>query len=1096
VNGNAQQGLFQQLSVLVGPLRAAAQSEYVLRSMALSVGWDLDEITGLPVGDLQARLNELINGVETLSAFLEKPPQTLSELRASLDAAKQVFGAIRNISSILDEGAQPSQFKEFGRDLISAMTVAHLQGASPLLYHLAVLFTVIEPANNQSLSEPVFDSAGKLVRVPHSRPELRLSRVVDLIKSPEDVLETEYLGPGGLETAADARRAADKLFPRLGAVLAALGANVAYGFKPGYGIDLGDPDNLAGGMLTAWIEPQGVDSEAGATLSLSPAEQGDLGLVVSPFGSVEFTQLFESWALSANLTAGVDAFALGPNGFRLLLGEGGSGDRVSARLELSRQVEAEGSVTRVGSTTGTRLEAKTLRILAEANLQPAEQEYGLLAEVGEAVLVVVPGDGDGFLKEILPADGLRVNFDMALGWSNRLGLHFRGSGGLEAEFPLHLSIGPIAIDSIHLAIRAEADGIRNELAATAGVQLGPVNAVVDQIGLAATLTFPEEGGNLGVADLDLRFKPPTGAGLVIDAAVVVGGGYLFFDAQKEEYGGILQLEIAETIAVKAIGLLTTRMPDGSKGFSLVVIIAAEGFPPIQLGFGFTLTGIGGLLGINRTVMVDVLRSGLKNGTLGSILFPDDPIRNAPQIVSDLRAVFPPVKDRYVFGPMAIIGWGTPAILTLEIGLILELPEPVRLIILGRLRAVLPDEDHALVHVRMDAIGVIDFNKGEVSLDATLYDSRILAFVLTGDMALRANWGAQPNFILAIGGFNPRFPAPAGFPQLARLALSLGDSDNPRLRFESYLALTSNTVQFGARLDFSYSAAGFTLAGFLGFDALFQFSPFEFIADVGAMVALKRGGSVLMGVFLDITLAGPTPWHVWGEATFKVLIFKVSIRFDHRFGREEPPSLPEPIDVLALLVEALSDRRNWSSALPRGEHPIVSLRDSVTTQTQPVLRVHPLAELAVRQRVVPLNRPLTKFGNAPLAGGITSFTLAASRIDNTPLPMPSTMVRDAFALAQYQEMSDEEKLARPAFETQDAGLQFGVEEAAYQYEALTDTAISYETLIIDPTRPPEKVTEPYVLPQPVLDAVVGLGAAGQALIRRSGSSRYRALALAA
>ena len=51
---------------------------------------------------------------------------------------------------------------------------------------------------------------------------------------------------------------------------------------------------------------------------------------------------------------------------------------------------------------------------------------------------------------------------------------------------------------------------------------------------------------------------------------------------------------------------------------------------------------------------------------------------------------------------------------------------------------------------------------------------------------------------------------------------------------------------------------------------------------------------------------------------------------------------------------------------------------------------------------------------------------------------------------------------------------------------------YETLIIDPTRPAEKVTEPYVLPQAVLDAVVSLGAAGQAVIRRSGSSRYREL----
>jgi hypothetical protein len=344
-------------------------------------------------------------------------------------------------------------------------------------------------------------------------------------------------------------------------------------------------------------------------------------------------------------------------------------------------------------------------------------------------------------------------------------------------------------------------------------------------------------------------------------------------------------------------------------------------------------------------------------------------------------------------------------------------------------------------------------------------------------------------VLAIGGFNPRFPAPAGFPQLARLALSLADSDNPRLRFEAYFALTSNTVQFGARFDFSYSAAGFTLAGFLGFDTLFQFDPFEFTADVSAMVALKRGSRVLMGLFLEVTLAGPTPWHIWGKATFKVLFFKVSIRFDHRFGRDAPPALPEPIDVLTLLVEALSDRRNWSSALPQGEHPIVSLRDSATTQA---LRVHPLAELTVRQRVVPLNRPVTKFGNAPLAGGTTSFTVTAAGIDNTPLRMPSTMLREAFALAQFEELSDEEKLTQPSFATHDAGLQFGVDEAAYQDDALLDTAIAYETLLIDPTRPAEKVAEPYVLPQTVLDAVVGLGAAGQAVLRRRGLSRYRAL----
>ena len=75
---------------------------------------------------------------------------------------------------------------------------------------------------------------------------------------------------------------------------------------------------------------------------------------------------------------------------------------------------------------------------------------------------------------------------------------------------------------------------------------------------------------------------------------------------------------------------------------------------------------------------------------------------------------------------------------------------------------------------------------------------------------------------------------------------------------------------------------------------------------------------------------------------------------------------------------------------------------------------------------------------------------------------------------------------------------GLSDVAYQYEALPDTAIAYETLMIDPTRPADTVpvAAPYVLSQVVLDAVVSLGAAGQAAIRRSGSSRYRALERAA
>jgi hypothetical protein len=502
--------------------------------------------------------------------------------------------------------------------------------------------------------------------------------------------------------------------------------------------------------------------------------------------------------------------------------------------------------------------------------------------------------------------------------------------------------------------------------------------------------------------------------------------------------------------------------------------------------------VGGLLGINRTVKVDVLRGGIKNGTLGSILFPADPIRNGPQIVSDLRAVFPPVKDRYLLGPMAIIGWGTPTILTLELALILEIPEPIRLLILGRLTAILPEERTALVRVRMDALGVIEFNKGEVSLDAVLYDSRILEFTLTGEMALRASWGDQPSFVLAIGGFNPRFLAPAGFPRLERLALSLSDGDDLRLRCECYLALTSNTVQFGARLDLHAAGGGFTLDGYLGIDALFHFEPFEFVVDIGAGVALRYHGHLLMGINLEGTLSGPTPWHVKGKATFKVLFFKVSVSVDHRFGIEEPGPLPAPVDVLTMLVEAVRDVRNWSSELGRGEHPLVTFREGA--EGGAVLGVHPRAELVVRQRVVPLNVTIESFGNAPLSGA-NRFRLEAVGGEGVELPLEVTPIQEAFAMGQFQQMSDDEKLSRPSFEAQDAGLRLGSEEVSYQYDSLVDGEIEYETELMVPGQVAEEGTPStprYVMAATVLDAVVVTGAAGQAALRRSGNARYRDL----
>lgn len=718
-----------------------------------------------------------------------------------------------------------------------------------------------------------------------------------------------------------------------------------------------------------------------------------------------------------------------------------------------------------------------------------------LAEISidEGKCLILLGRADSFLRKYLPAEGLEIDFGLSIGWSSEHGIYlkFKGETGFEVVFPVHKTIsGVLTIESIYMAVQAKKSDIDLVIAVTGNIELGPVKGSVDRMGLLAKFTFPQGGGNLGRANVALDFKPPDGAGLMIEAGPVVGGGYLFFDREKEEYAGIMMLEIQSAITLKAIGLITTRMPDGSKGFSLLIIITVEDFTPIQLGYGFTLNGVGGLLGVNRTAMVEVLRSGIKNHTLDSILFPKDPIKNAPKIISDLRAVFPPQEKRFLIGPMAIIGWGK-GILKIELGIVLELPEPVRLMILGKVTVILPPlkegqsaEEYAVVLLHNDSIGIINFEKKEASLDATLYDSRILRFTLTGDTAVRVNWGKNSNFILSVGGFNPRFNVPAGFPKLNRMAISMAFSDVVQLRLESYFAVTSNTVQIGAHLGIYAKKGKFSLAGYFGFDALFQFSPsFQFIADLEGGVALKVGSESLMSVQMSVTLSGPSPWHAVGRAEFKILWFKKSVDFDETIGDSGVAQLPPPIDIDYVYSEfkkELEDIRNWSAQLPAGNHMLVSLRKITAPKNagSKELLVHPFSELTVRQRVVPLEVEISKFGTAVIRGEQRIFKITGTQIGNDS-SKPPVYVEESFARAQFFEMTDDERLSNPSFEQMKAGIRFSTESFSFNdKDPITDT-FEYDEEIYDFNWKSSEVGG-YIVPDDVLDAQVSRSAVGQAV----------------
>lgn len=699
-----------------------------------------------------------------------------------------------------------------------------------------------------------------------------------------------------------------------------------------------------------------------------------------------------------------------------------------------------------GEAGKTRLEMTSASLTFTVVASASDSEVTTELELENLRLIVSTAGSDGFIAKILPVSPLEIDVSLVVGWSSSRGVYFRGSAALEVTIPVHKQLGPLNLDSVFLRVEAGAGDIPITLAVTGSAKLGPISAAVDKIGLIASLSFPADGdGDIGPMDIAFAFKPPNGVGLSLNAQMIKGGGYLLIDTANERYAGILSLAFGE-ISLTAIGLITTRMPDGSRGFSLLAIIAVTFDPAITLGYGFFLKGVGGLIGLNRTMVLDAIAAGVRTGTLDAIMFPADPVANAPRIISDLESVFPVARDRLVIGPMVMITWGVPTILTAELCILIELPEPIRLAILGQCSVILPKPEAPILKLQLDVAGLIDFGKGTLSIDASLRDSQLLMFTLTGDAAVRANWGADPNFAMAVGGWHALYTPPPGFPALRRLRISLGDSDNPRLELDSYFALTPNTVQFGARLELEARAAGFSIEGYFSFDCLFIFSPFSFLAELRAGVAVKAGSQRIMTIHLEGSLEGPTPWRARGKASFEILWIEVTVKFDTTFGRREETALPA-IDLWVPLKAALAERGNWVTALAPGTSLFVTLREDAPRE---LILAAPIGEVTVRQRIAPLNERITRAGNAEPPSPVR-FDVTAAIAGFSARPE-----NDEFAMSNFQHRSDAQRLTGKAFETAKAGVTIAGD--AIRTTATTVRDVTFEEIVLDDVGRRRKVRE--------------------------------------
>ena len=970
------------------------------------------------VGDLADKTdNEDLAGI--LNA-VTKIAEAIAKLTVDLEA---VATDLKRATIGLPDAANIASFAGLMVErLIEAAVVRYLENAHPVIERLLTLVTIIEVTPLPSLAQPsVANTEVAMIvgdnepAVPLARRRLHLDRFAQLFQDPLALLRTAYQWG---DPSFDGKR----LFRSISDFFE--GAGVFSLFD-----ELGDD---AEGELSFLSLSFGPTKDPPVS---PPGIEGRLYVDVEESKELILAELGADWRFVLKLTGkfGEDLGIrlLHPAKLELEPPAGTLQGDISLAF-LGQSADPNAALLIFGEADGSRLQAKQVKAGLLANLEwdgtsKAKADIGFEARFVTGKLVIDTSKSDGFLQKVGPAGGINADFDFALGWTAERGFFFSGSSGLEVRMPAHISLGPASLEAITLGAKIEARKIPVSVGADLKVELGPLVAVVENMGVTATLSFPfGNNGNLGPLQFDLGFKPPNGVGLSLDAGGFKGGGFLRLDSEKGEYAGALELDFNGLFSVKAIGIINTKMPDGSKGFSLLIVISAE-FTPIQLSFGFTLNGVGGIFGLNRMIVVASLAEGIRTNAVKSILFPENVIANISRIISDIKQFFPPQQDHFVIGPMAKLGWGTPSIITVELGLLLDLPNPMFAIV-GVLKAMLPAEDAPLLRLQVNFLGVVDFDRGYIFFRADLFDSRLLIYSITGSMAFLVSWGETQTFALSVGGFHPDFrdipsiPAlPDGFRNMARIGISLLSDDNPRLKVESYFAVTSNTVQFGARVELYAAAAGFNIYGFLGYDVLFQFDPFRFIAKLSGGIALRRGTSTIAGIHVSATLSGPTPWDARGEASLEFLFFSISVGFHVTWGDPPPAVLPATEDLLKLLQRELDDTRNWRAELPSNNHLHVSIRKIEPPAGEELLVIHPAGVLTFSQRSLPLEDYLIeKFGNKkPIAEN--KFKISNANSNSKPIPADYQGVREQFAPGNFTELSDSEKLSRRSFEKLPSGF---------------------------------------------------------------------------
>lgn len=1086
------------------------QNELELEALLFRYGWlaDLDSVIHFKdlsealvnLGDKIAAIEAKEENEETAQEEIEalenfqELASIVKEVQRAILAIKGLQASNSNFPSPLD---QSEFWEEFSARIIEDLFTLTLQRHYPIAYGFLHFFGIIEYIEETPVGEQ---------RVNYTRTNIDWGRFVELISNPVGLVKEVYSwNVGGQEfdwekllrtlerTFLSNRFLVRYILPRRSIVegftpAADFADYEEYVFAQGlqelqipfiYGASILDDlfYNIGLGIMPVGRKSDnGQFDKAPEGIMFIPILQGDLshGFFITPEISLQLgSTLNADSAVAVKLfpddiefplalpDAGVSAHLIGsPYTPWIILGAFDS-----HRLEL-HGFDIGMSVQNDGDEPEIKLSFKAT--------SPDPAKRGLKA-------VIDLGGSDAFIRGTAKSDSnnIEAGFDLEIEWSSIHGIRFGGNAELEFQTHLNQKFGFLEVTNFYLSILAKSTAGQNVVRLRVGLglkgTLGPVQFFIENTGFALD-TIPYQADEvdsdnppaLGLMDFDLSYAPPKEIGLIVDTESVKGGGYLIFEPDNHRYVGLAELSVRDQFTVKAVAIINTQLPDGQDGYSFLLLITAE-FKPIQLPFGFTLEGVGGLIGIHRSMHMAAIREKVKGDDFDRVLFPEDPINNVHSIIASLDSIFPIQEGQYSFGIMGKIGWGTPKLIDIKAGLIFQVPR-FKMAIIGTAKSEIVrtsksedgEEPEAIVLLRIQIsfAAWVEPKKSLLRFDASLFKSEILGKKLTGDAALRLRGGDDPYFMITVGGCHHDFEPPKGLglEKLNRIEIAFKpESIDLDITAQFYVALTSNTLQVGAELTAAYDGPGITIEGGIGFDALFQFRPIYFKVDAWGYVTVHAWG-FSGGVKVKGSIEGPYPFSFSlyvtvsfgpGSKDFRIPTFTIG-----RKAREERPT----IDVLKELREVIEDDRSWSPVLLDRTEVLVSLRDrrkefTGEEDTEAELIVHPFGGLKIDQDRVPLGVILQRFGHhQPEGYNFFSLTIPGEEEKTEHL-------EGFFAPAQFFEMKREEQLTRPSFEKMNSGLQIRDFQELQTGSRILAKEVRYETEYHDPYSTRQAATPP-------------------------------------